>query len=276
MTSPSGDVDPFPPLPVELVREIMELAALRDTPIALALVLVSKAVHDWVTPIIYRTVVLNTREDAFAFSAAHQADRSSSTLRIFNLAISHSAMRHYDWCLSSCRNVQCLLLNPEINKIESAEIGVSFWPRPWHIVLLGVDAKWFNESLELFSHTTHLYLDEGLYPSFIKSCVSLPLTHICVMFWEDQEDEAAVRPSVELLLSMPSMKMVLVHASVSGYPIEDFFGGVWAELSDIADERLFVAAGMNKDDLIEMFESERTVWDAAEELKDWRHKVQVE
>lgn len=282
---------PFPPMPVELVRDMVEFAALADMPTALSLALVSKVVNKWITPILYHTVVLGRREFARAFNQGIEAAQDDCHLgqpqcrestrekfrHISTLAIHGTAMAHYDWTLTLCQDVQHLLLKPGYYRIALADKNVSLWPRPSHVVLLTFPPSWFAEILDCLVYTTHLYLDLDVYPEFVEKCACLPLTHICIALWADGgEEEIFVRASVELLLAMPSMKIVLIHAFISGSPIEDFFGGVWLGLADIVDERLIVAPGLRDDDLLGLFKSGGTVWDTVEEWKDWRQLVRMD
>ena len=59
----------FSNLPVELVRDIFEHAAVSDRATARNLALVSSAVRHWTDPILYHTVVLSSARTLRAFVA---------------------------------------------------------------------------------------------------------------------------------------------------------------------------------------------------------------
>ncbi|KAF8588250.1 hypothetical protein K439DRAFT_672409 [Ramaria rubella] len=128
------DSVPFPPLPIELVREMIELATLSDRPTAFSLSLVSKVVNSWVTPLIYGTVTLESRETILSFIQGLETAQCAAVdhaNRVQSLALHRYAMRQCDWTLSLCRNVKRLLLWPShFHPVDDTFEGVSLWPQP--------------------------------------------------------------------------------------------------------------------------------------------------
>lgn len=117
-------------------------------------------------------------------------------------------------------------------------------------------------------------MDEVLCPQVLVLCLKMQaLTHICFRIYGDDDSPEIALRSTKLLLEKPLMKLVLVHAFISGVPIEDFYGGIWVSLAQIPDERLFVMPGLFRDQLFDLFVSGETVWDSMEECKDWRREV---
>ena len=270
----------YPPLPVELIREVIEHVALTDKSSASSLALVSRNFYNWTMPLMYHTVTLDTRETILSFIHCIEAAQCvfvDNTKHIVSLAIHNRAMQYCDWTLSLCGNIRSLLLWPDRRDQSSQSEGVALWSHPWHVVILSVPTMWLIQRVSLFTHTSHLYLDEALNPQILRLCLEMRmLTHICFGLYGDYDSpEMAVR-GTKLLLEKPSMNLVLVHAFISGVPIWDFFGGIWASLAEIPDERLFVMPGLFPDQMFELFESGGTVWDSVEDWKDWRRAVQPE
>ena len=58
---PDTPISPLALLPTEIVINIFELAAADSKPTAASLALTCKVVHQWVIPILYRTVVLQSK-----------------------------------------------------------------------------------------------------------------------------------------------------------------------------------------------------------------------
>jgi hypothetical protein len=271
----------YPPLPVELIREVIEHIVLTDKSSAPSLALVSKSFYNWVTPLMYHTVTLDTRERMLFFINGIEVAQCASvdnTRRIVSLAIHYKAMQRCDWTLSLCGNVQSLLLwwHP-ITCDESSQAleGAALWPHPWHVVILVADPVWLTQRISLFTHTTHLDLRYVLDPQILQLCLQMPaLTHICFGVDGDRDHPEDVVRGTKFLLDMPSIKLVLILAVIFGEPIGDFFGGVWASLAEIPDGRLFVQPGLYIDSQFERFEAGETAWDSVEEWKDWRQVAQ--
>ncbi|KAF8991849.1 hypothetical protein BDZ89DRAFT_1054376, partial [Hymenopellis radicata] len=71
-TDVSAPFTPFPELPLDVARYILETAAYMDRATALQLVVVSKAVFEWIDPILYRVVVFTSLDGTKSFWTAIQ------------------------------------------------------------------------------------------------------------------------------------------------------------------------------------------------------------
>jgi len=266
-------------LPLELLLYIVELAAASDTSAALNLCLVSRTFKSFVTPILYASISLPTKECIRRFIKGVEAAQSNSvdpTRYTRRLCIHRNAMYHGDWTLSLLNNspLEHLLLCPrfeELPKQEGAE-GIELWPHPWHVMILHIPSSWMTHHIALFAQTTHLYLDDGAYPEMVNLCANLPLTHIGMGVW-DADDPEYLLAAIPSYLSMGTIEIVSIHAFVNDYPIHDFYGGIWRRLADNTDERLIVMPGLARDQLIEVFESGKTVWERVEDFRNWRETV---
>ncbi|KAF9016364.1 hypothetical protein BDZ89DRAFT_406678 [Hymenopellis radicata] len=106
-------VHPFPDLPLDIARLILETTAVLDRGTALRLALVSKLVRAWyaIDPVLYHTVILNTRSTARRFIFSIDS-RPSAALLVRNLCLWSgdgmgfaSSWADTDRILSACRNV---------------------------------------------------------------------------------------------------------------------------------------------------------------------------
>jgi hypothetical protein len=267
-------------LPLELLIYIAELAATSDVSTAFDLCLVCKAFKTCVLPILYGSVSLPRKERIQRFITCIEAAQSNSsdpTRYTRRLCAHRNAMYHCDWTLSLLQNapLEHLLLCPRFEKLpeEDDVEGTELWPQPWHIMVLHVSASWMKLRLDLFKHTTHLYLDNGSNPEVVELYTNMPLTHVGMGFWGDSDDPTELMAAVQSLLNMKSIMMVSIHALISGAPLVDFYGGVWRFFANNPDERLIVMPGLARDELIELFESGKTVWDCANDFRHWREIV---
>ncbi|KIJ52418.1 hypothetical protein M422DRAFT_26030 [Sphaerobolus stellatus SS14] len=271
-------------LPAELWRDVVELAAFEDPSTGFNLLLVSKTVHEWIKPVLYRFIALEDSSQILSFIHGveeAQCNATDPTRFTRRLSIHRRAINWCDWTLSLFSNadIQELLICPEFRDpgpIPDDNVeGVELWPKPRHVMLLYVHVSWFRPRIALFEHTTHLYLDNASHQPILDLCATLPLIHVGFGFWLDYDDEERLLVAVEAFLSIPTIQLVSVHALVSGAPIEDYFGGVWGRLADIEDERLVVMPGYARGELIDLFDSYGTVWDRIEEFRNWREEVRL-
>jgi len=127
--------------------------------------------------------------------------------------------------------------------------------------------------IALFAQTTHLYLDDGSGPEVVNLCTNLPLKHIGIGVWSDSDDPEHLLAAISSYLSMRTIEIVSIHAFFNGYPIHYFHGGIWRRLADNTDKRLIVMPGLTQDQLIEVFESGKTVWERVDDFRNWRKTV---
>jgi hypothetical protein len=120
---------PFPPLPVEFVCFILEMTAAEHRSTALQLICVSKVVHIWIIPIIFRTIILHTSEQVSPFhlalpSAYPQAAHVKNLFIVSNASLAK--------VLSTCRQMERLVLGFSWPKYVQARLA---WCTPWEVVL---------------------------------------------------------------------------------------------------------------------------------------------
>ncbi|GJJ08172.1 hypothetical protein Clacol_002380 [Clathrus columnatus] len=263
-------------VPLEILREIVEITFFLDYTAGPALALTCKSINQWITPLLYASVSLDKTNVLLFIRGIESAQCGALDTGAFvkQLCIHRNATQHCDWTLSLCKSVAHLLVCPPIRDYDMDEeiTDASLWPTPWHIMVLSALPSWILPRLALFTHTTHLYLDNVLGPSMLLLCAKMPLTHICFNVWADMvltPDDSFLLEAVHFLLELPTMQCLLIHAFYEA-PLADFFGGIWSSLADIADERFIVAPGMSRDELIEFFEEGQTVWDNITDWKAWR------
>ncbi|KAF8531465.1 hypothetical protein JB92DRAFT_16941 [Gautieria morchelliformis] len=169
-------------LPVELVRRIFELAA-SSRVAACALCLVSRTVHEWILPQLYRTVVFTNyteidRWNSFYFNPIREVTRGSAAqIRSMMLKNTPSLVDNR-LIVKDCSNIQHLVIVPDqsshINRCSNTHISSLT-----HATLHGV-LYMHHLHLPLFHTVTHLHIPDDIPyrgSDFSPSC--LPnLTHV--------------------------------------------------------------------------------------------------
>ncbi|KAL1658752.1 hypothetical protein GGF50DRAFT_108301 [Schizophyllum commune] len=77
-----GNVVPFPQVPTEILRDIVDVAAASSPKTAAALTLTASHVREWVLPMMYHTVVLSTSPSITKFLAAVSSTHVPPTSRL--------------------------------------------------------------------------------------------------------------------------------------------------------------------------------------------------
>ncbi|KAJ3803009.1 hypothetical protein GGU11DRAFT_763547 [Lentinula aff. detonsa] len=109
---------PFPDLPIELIREILDFAAFSGSKTSLSLTLVSSTFRIWTVPILYSTVVLRNASDVKSFLHALSSPYAFDSPLVLPVPLSqhvkHLAifalgpLQHIEKIISRCSNVQSL------------------------------------------------------------------------------------------------------------------------------------------------------------------------
>ncbi|KII92593.1 hypothetical protein PLICRDRAFT_477841 [Plicaturopsis crispa FD-325 SS-3] len=96
----------FAQLPIEIMRDVFELAAWTSTPAALRLSLVSTWVKRWAAPSLYHTVILRTSHalDSFLLALQH-TDNPSQLVRYIGI-FALGPLRSIDRVLAACSGVE--------------------------------------------------------------------------------------------------------------------------------------------------------------------------
>ncbi|KAJ7112022.1 hypothetical protein C8R43DRAFT_1242832 [Mycena crocata] len=160
----------LPNLPLELEREIFEMAAHSgDRPQSiLTLMLVASRVKFWLEPILYRTVAM--------YGVGHQ-ERLLACLQfkdpiflrnsVRNLLLSGVAPKHHKWLLNTCSKVRNLFIADDV-ALEDFPPVSSLRLKELHcdLTFLFIGEKDIDFRHGLFAHITHL----RLYDYFTSTC----------------------------------------------------------------------------------------------------------
>ena len=274
---PSAKPSPFSRLPIELVCNIMTIAATKWESSAFALVLVSREIRQLITPILYRTVVLRICTKSACFYSTLQATNFAADAYVRNLLLTGDIFEPglASKILQRCLRVERLIL--EVDGTWDTADGT--WPAPWEISFTTPHhiGAWFVHPI--MRNVTHLYLNHLLDQNGVDACRSLPrLTHLALRwsrYSENVENTPLLTLIAQLLGDMPSLEMLLLHSDAMS---EDgswkFFGPVWAGLAMIDDKRLYGWPSIGYYELLDRFRSGITIWDHARvNFKNWRDEV---
>jgi hypothetical protein len=266
--------EPFPPLAVELVRYIMELSAKEDRQTSLALTRVSRAVHKWITPVIYHTVILRHDDQVLSFRRTVKRLNCRVGVSVRHLLIK-GVPEHYRAIaeiISCCTQLMSVVTTADMADPDIlAMIGFSC-PGPRHMSL--IYSVWTPPlGHPLLQNITHLYID---FLNNLETVPSLPrLTHFGVGRYGNQGHLEYV-PWVIRVLSSPSLVILLLLAFNGwGKPMDVLVGERWNSLAKIDDERLLVGPGLSWRDHVSLVDAGATIWDDAEiKYRGWRRQVQ--
>lgn len=271
---------PFARFPVELVCDILELAARECRDSALTFALISRTVHYWITPILYRTVLLPNRMaadrfhrglgEAIGFDWGLDPDFAGpGNVRNVFLSPENKADSVDLTILTLCPHVERLVLDVHASLCAWKEVDSTLpWPAPWEVAVTAYDSgDWLGHPV--LHNLTHLYLQMPVLCSgkdILPEVLSLhQLTHLSLgSYWAGDE---LVALTERLLSASTSLEMVLLHS----LPNLGCVGEIWVELAKIPDERLLVRPGLSLHDFGELLTSEGTIWDDARvKFEDWR------
>lgn len=252
-------MEPFPPLPLEIARIILETAALSQ-PTALTLSLVSKTIYRWTKPILYDTIHISwsnlSRFLRGFFTRNIQLQRAPKSL-IRSLLITECAGPGVINVVNRCEHLERLLCHSDIIECTTTK------SRPRDIVISSSpDASIFygecDEIPPVLDAVTHLFVQQRLLDDkFVETVASLEhLTHLG--FFEFAEGATFVG-GVKRLLGMEKLQSVLIMTETA------LRGALWAELAEIEDERLIVGK-------VEVVTQE-SMWLDTGSLKGWRKLV---
>ncbi|KAF8909467.1 hypothetical protein CPB85DRAFT_1307634 [Mucidula mucida] len=174
-----------PDLPLDVIRLFMEAAAWSDRSIAYNLTLVSRDVHQWINPILYHTITLDTPTTFSAFAVCMVArndpeffHRAVKDLTIGKFELEHFPQQgiNFDDCmtviLTTCTGVERF----SILTATTFRLKWKHMQPKYVFFVVGKDAESFPLLYNLLSPSlTHLHLDfaspDGL--SIYKSIVAV-------------------------------------------------------------------------------------------------------
>lgn len=280
-----GTLDPFPPLAVEIVRRILELFAYEDSSTSATLIPVCREVQKWITPILYKTVVLRNAKQLMAFAQTVQTSKLGNCVRTLVIqTCGYVLMSPYvSKAIRGCPQLDTLFTKGyTAHPVLTDTSGLSF-PRPRHGMFLEGGASVRQRTVQ-FSHPlvqniTHLYVfapnagyvfEGDLHVTALISIASL--THLA---FEGVPHGHHLDGYIKRLLrESPSLRVLLVLSDNHMKPVK-LVGPVWTALAQVMDERLYAGNPPTTDELIELVTSGRTVWDDAEiKYKGWRDQVE--
>ncbi|VDB95272.1 unnamed protein product [Peniophora sp. CBMAI 1063] len=151
---------PFAALPVELVRDILELAAEGDLATSTTLTRVNRAVKSWIEPALYETVVLESASALSSFSAVlEQRPRLAAHVKHLGL-IAPGPIPTVHRILHACARVPSLACGfslPSYATQFAGEPPLALAAREQHLLMSACrDGRW--DSALASPYTTHLRL----------------------------------------------------------------------------------------------------------------------
>ncbi|KAI0316025.1 hypothetical protein OF83DRAFT_1061007 [Amylostereum chailletii] len=224
----------FSQLPVELVRDVFELAAHTHRPTACALSLVCSHSRAWIEPVLYRTVVLESARALRAFSST-LALKPASFDRIHHLGIVAPGPF------------------PSIHDVLSACAGVSSLACGFSLASY---AKQYPTSTPAFAAREQHLLGQSCRDGWDDAFLSAPATHLRIHLGPDNWDElssARLRP-----LSHLTHLAVIFPVTAHAPPPESIYSMLLTLLDDLPLHVLLVQAlgGARAAPLIEHLERE--------------------
>jgi hypothetical protein len=204
------DESPLALLPVEIVRDILEIAARSDIATAATLEHVSQTVRRWIGPILYQTVLLRTPDSFISFvemlrsvpAVATGITRDMAFYRqsIQQMAIGRSIRlppNYMEPLVPICGDVKtlelerCFILGPEL-KLQPRQLITSSL------------SKMFSKSW-LLSRVTHLWLNS---PQPLAS-FPCPETLICLAIPLRVAEQNQV--AFQEILALPNLKLFVIN-----------------------------------------------------------------
>ena len=293
-------------LPVELIREIIINVSQMYGPGALTtLAVVSKTFHNLVLPILYHHILLDMVKPTLSFihgiKAAHALPVDNAKY-VAVLSFDADVMEYFDDVMSlPGLKPQTLMFDMLALRSNIDQVALGWDARPKCIglmqdCLLTLHNPWVCHRMALFSHLTHLYLQQTLDDDTVLFCLELrTLTHICVPMLIETESEEALR-HIQLLLCMPSMELVLIIAASCDTLYEEVEDDTWKDrftrmgypkgdsdlfplLADsIPDERLYVQPFVHAIDVFSWLWDGLSPWDLGRRrlTMPWRKAVKVQ
>ncbi|KZV90951.1 hypothetical protein EXIGLDRAFT_837430 [Exidia glandulosa HHB12029] len=239
-------------LPVELVRQIIELTA-RDALdddlgwLATSLALVCRDVHRWILPIFYHTVLLyGAAETMIALDSFKPAPPMAHVKCFMLVATAKYSRQLHPEALASFSNVQTFAVDL-ISFRRLAEVKdfrptrLIYWPTRWATVVPTVHDD------QVFRHLTHFRFSAPPWHATSTIAIRLPpsLTHVfldvTVTLYKATRSTVADRFIREYVLTLPRCERVVVRL----YPASDsmgrpLFDEVIATLRSLRDPRIYL------------------------------------
>lgn len=279
---------PFTPLPVELRRNIMEIAAEESVSTARALTLVCSYAHAWIVPILFQTISMT--EASLTMGIELESRRTSELLSHVRTAFFGSRRRDpmiFIPLILRCPRLEQIYFHQGVWRLhEPEQIDVAtpevFLPRPWQLVLewdSDIDEyiyDWLSESV--FQNLTHVYINvcdnDSRTDIFDNHALldALPsVTHFGCGTYDLYAADPLVEQTQDTLQMYPSLQVFLLVFPITLDLSEEPEN--WQLLVDIADERLLVADASEIGELCMLLQPDKNLWGRAKErFGGWRSR----
>lgn len=218
----------FPPLPIDILRDILELASLSDLKTALNLTLVSAFTRQWTIPLIYHTVILSSSRSVARFLSAVTSVPIQTLIpaiplhqRVKNLAIlALGPIPSIQSLISHCTSLQSLACGfpLEIYSRQSPRSLLTAVQRPPQQHFLGLSCRDDLPIARISSKTTHLHIQlPSKVPESLRNLThQLPeLTHLAISMSTAAfaYTNRVILPTLSAILSTDQLKVILIQGT---------------------------------------------------------------
>jgi hypothetical protein len=270
-------VKPLPSLANELLLYIFKLSSYEDSSTSAVLVRLCKATQKWVTPLLYKLVLLETESQVLAFSRTVKTTNLGSRVRtlIIRLDDPYHIITRIAAAIRGCPQLETLY-DSGIMSHEGMNRRRPRFPAPWQMDLLidsGLSGLLPPVGHPLLRCVTHLHIFGFRLPEFDDVAVTLilsitTLTHLaCSALGLWPSASSCIQ---RILSSAPSLSVLLLLNT----PPDEL--PTWEELIPIEDERFLARPGIGwyiLDEYEDIMISGRSLWDDADKYKNWRNLV---
>ncbi|KAJ6531093.1 hypothetical protein B0H19DRAFT_1190403 [Mycena capillaripes] len=230
-------------LPEDLMIAIVEDAA-RDTPTALSLALVSKAIGRMAESVLYSSINLGSFTATRTFTATMRTKRRPILACVVELVLTIPAPKDYEdfWALvdERCPHIERLsVVADDLDALKAMRI------QPNHLFVLGGRSRGLpsaaaDASLGAWGRVSHLYLSDHS-PAFLSALVPTGcfahLTHLsCTVQLEVLAFPQELDP-LRLFLGLPTLRMCVVYSPLHR---GDLFADMFLRVGPLIDRRLVV------------------------------------
>lgn len=205
--SPASDLFEFDRLPVEIARLIFEYAASESRSTSYKLICVSKAVKQWILPLLYQHVILETPMNLFLFcnAVSHLKSRPGNHTKVLYIPHCQHPMIKLSF-LVHFPALEYLAMNSSLLNYPSTNLDPDSYPCPTSISMTG-SLKRAVFDHPLFRCCTHLYFPDDLpSASYFKTDFFPHLTHLACAYRHGRSSTTAFT-CLPLLLSSHKLNL---------------------------------------------------------------------
>jgi hypothetical protein len=271
--------------PVEIIRDILEIAAKQSRPTAAILLRVSKRAYRWIIPLVLHAITLRRekleelRGIGIMSMITDETRNLAKHVRILHLDFgcgdlnpdTYYTYSHLAWvALRRCSNVERLVIDRWPELLGQGQMV----PRaaPWDVRMVQENPCFskYQFRFPYMTHVTHFYYGKG---DFFRDALGLlfsrvfnQVTHLAVGVVNFTSTPEDIPITVNYWLSRPSLQVFYVEYMPWGYSWRQFIKmlpdpeEVWEHLLAIEDKRFVVGNGLQTD-LESAGENGETVWE---------------